>query len=51
MFEGKSKEEIAAMSRPVDLDELMAEDPELAEALMRTIASLDEDTPTPRTLQ
>ena len=47
MFEGKTHEEIKAMSKPVDLDELMEEEPELAEALIKQMNQLEE----PRKLQ
>jgi hypothetical protein len=47
MFEGKSREEIEAMSRPVDMDELLDEDPELAEALIKQLNDIDK----PRNLQ
>lgn len=39
MFEGKTEEEIRAMSRPVDIDELMEEDPELAKILINQMSN------------
>jgi hypothetical protein len=41
MFAGKTEEEIRAMSRPVDMEELIDEDPELAEAILRQMGNLD----------
>jgi hypothetical protein len=41
MFAGKTEEEIRAMSRPVDMEELLEEDPEVAEAILRQLADLD----------
>lgn len=49
MFEGKTHEEIKAMSKPVDMDELMAEDPELAAHLLEQFENID--NPDKRTLQ
>ena len=43
MFEGKTPDEIQAMSRPVDFDELMAEDPEMLAALMEQLGDFDPD--------
>jgi len=43
MFEGKSPEELMAMGRPVDIDELFEEDPEEAE---RLINALNKEGPT-----
>lgn len=36
MFEGKTEEEIMAMGEPIDMDELWEEDPEFAEAILRS---------------
>ena len=47
MFEGKTQEEIMAMSKPVDMDELLEEEPELAEALIKQMNQINE----PRKLQ
>lgn len=44
MFEGKTEEEIRAMSNPVDFDELFDEDPELAEELARQLAPIEKRT-------
>lgn len=44
IFEGKTEEEIQAMSRPVDLDELMADDPEFAEILLNQLNNTDKPT-------
>lgn len=41
IFENKTPEEIQAMSRPLDIDELIEEDPELAEAIVRQLENLD----------
>ena len=41
MFENKTPEEIEAMGRPLDMDELIEEDPELAEQLLKQLASID----------
>lgn len=41
IFENKTPEEIQAMSRPLDIDELIEEDPELAEAIVRQLESID----------
>lgn len=40
-FEGKSEEEIQQLGRPVDFEELMSEDPELAETLLKQLANID----------
>jgi hypothetical protein len=41
LFAGKTAEEIMSMSRPVDMEELIEEDPELAEALLRQLSDLE----------
>lgn len=41
-FEGKTQEEIEQMGRPVDINEIIEEDPELADALIRRLESTDE---------
>ena len=51
MFEGKSKEEIQSMSRPIDLQEL-AEDGDISDEEFKRIASIVlEDINKPRNLQ
>ena len=51
MFEGKTKEEIESMSRPIDLQEL-AEDEDISDEEFERIASIVlEDTNKPRNLQ
>lgn len=51
MFEGKSKEEIHSMSRPIDLQEL-AEDEDISDEEYKRIASIVlEDINKPRNLQ
>lgn len=40
-FEGKTPEEIEQMSRPVDIEEIFNEDPELAEAIFRQLENAD----------
>jgi hypothetical protein len=47
MFKGKTREEIEAMSTPVDLDQLMEDEPEIAKQLIEQMNKLDN----PRTLQ
>jgi hypothetical protein len=42
MFEGKTREEIEANSREVDIDALIEEDPELA---MKLFEKIDEERP------
>lgn len=41
MFETMTTEEIMAQSKPVDLEELFDEDPELAKALLEQLTNLD----------
>jgi hypothetical protein len=51
MFEGKTKEEIQSMSRPIDLQEL-AEDEDISDEEFERIASIVlEDINKPRNLQ
>ena len=51
MFEGKTKEEIQSMSRPIDLQEL-AEDEDISDEEFKRIASIVlEDINKPRNLQ
>ena len=40
-FEGKTPEELEAMGRPVDIEDLIEEDPELAETLLKQLANID----------
>jgi hypothetical protein len=45
MFTNKTPEDIKNMGRAVDMEELIEEDPELAEAILRQVGALDsEDT-------
>lgn len=39
MFEGKTSEEIMEMAVPIDIDELMEEDPEFAQAILNAESS------------
>ena len=41
MFEGKTPDELELESNPVDLEELLEEDPELAEQLFKQISELE----------
>jgi hypothetical protein len=41
MFENKTEEEIKAMSQPLDMEALLEEDPEMAEALMQQLVNSD----------
>jgi hypothetical protein len=39
MFDGKTREEIASMSKPIDIDELLEDDPELAMKLFEKLSN------------
>jgi hypothetical protein len=39
MFDGKTREEIDTLSKPVDIDELLDEDPELAMKLFEKLSN------------
>lgn len=43
MFEGKTREELEADSNPLDIDQLLEEEPEVAEKLLRKLSEMDDD--------
>lgn len=45
MFENMSPEDLMAQSRPVDMEALLEEDPEMARALLAQLAQLESQEP------